>query len=80
LRSNIPIIIITAYGDAETKLNGAREADFLGLRDEIDMRGPARPVMAILIRLARQIAAMHVVRSWHSAAEVGCLLPWQVWG
>ncbi len=47
LRPDVPIIMITAYGDAETKrkaLEGGAEAlltkpiDFLMLRSEIDMR------------------------------------------
>jgi CheY-like chemotaxis protein len=47
LRPDVPVIMITAYGDAETKRkaleNGAealltKPIDFVALRDEIDMR------------------------------------------
>jgi CheY-like chemotaxis protein len=47
LRPDVPVIMITAYGDAETKrkaLEGGAEAlltkpiDFVTLRDEIDLR------------------------------------------
>jgi CheY-like chemotaxis protein len=47
LRPDVPVIMITAYGDAETKRkaleNGAealltKPIDFVTLRDEIDMR------------------------------------------
>jgi CheY-like chemotaxis protein len=65
LRPDVPIIMITAYGDAETKRkaleNGAealltKPIDFVTLRNEIDIR---------VERAARTLACRH----WTAAAD-----------